>query len=100
MEANKIDYMHTICIDNALVLGLDPTFMGMVVSQGAEVGSLVVPKRDWEEKIGMLVKKDGQFSLFFKLYISRCNIKKMDKIQMPPRTNTMQSKKIKKKPNA
>ena len=63
MEANKIDYMHTICIDNALVLGLDPTFMGMVVSQGAEVGSLVVPKRDWEEKIGMLVKKDGQFSV-------------------------------------
>ena len=63
MEANKIDYVHTICIDNALVLGLDPTFMGMVVGQGAEVGSLVVPKRDWEEKIGMLVKKDGQFAV-------------------------------------
>jgi UDP-N-acetylglucosamine/UDP-N-acetylgalactosamine diphosphorylase len=63
METNHIDYVHTICIDNALVLGLDPTFMGMVVSQNAEVGSLVVPKRDWQEKIGMLVKKDGKYSV-------------------------------------
>lgn len=63
METNNIDYVHTICIDNALVLGLDPTFMGMVVATKAEVGSLVVPKRDWEEKIGMLVKKDGKFSV-------------------------------------
>ena len=48
MEKNNIDYVHTICIDNALVLGLDPRFMGYVVSQQAEVGSLVVPKRDWK----------------------------------------------------
>ena len=63
MEENQIDYVHTICIDNALVLGLDPTFMGMVVTQNAEVGSLVVPKRNWEEKIGMLVKKDGKYAV-------------------------------------
>ena len=63
MEDNGIDYVHTICIDNALVLGLDPAFMGFVVSQNAEVGSLVVPKRDWEEKIGMLVQKDGKFAV-------------------------------------
>ena len=63
METNNIDYVHTICIDNALVLGLDPIFMGMVVSQQSEVGSLVVPKRDWAEPIGMLVRKDGQYSV-------------------------------------
>eukprot|EP00946_MAST-07B_sp_MAST-7B-sp1_P005218 g5218.t1 len=63
MEANGIDYVHTICIDNCLVLGLDPAFMGFVVSQGAEVGSLVVPKRDWSEKIGMLVTKNGRFAV-------------------------------------
>ena len=63
MEANGIDYVHTICIDNSLVLGLDPAFMGFVVSQGAEVGSLVVPKRDWSEKIGMLVTKNGRYAV-------------------------------------
>ena len=53
MQARGTTYVHTICVDNALVRGLDPHFMGYVITQNADVGSLVCPKRDWQEKVNL-----------------------------------------------
>jgi UDP-N-acetylglucosamine/UDP-N-acetylgalactosamine diphosphorylase len=58
-----VEYVHTICIDNILVKALDPAFMGLIVQSKAEVGSLVVKKREWKEPIGMLVLLNGKYAI-------------------------------------
>ena len=63
LKNRGVDYIHTICIDNILVRALDPAFMGLVVTSKAEVGSLTVKKRAWQEPIGMLVKLNGKYAI-------------------------------------
>ena len=63
LAAKGIDYVHTICIDNLLVRALDPEFIGCVITEGADVGSLTVSKRSAQEGLGMLVKLNGKFAI-------------------------------------
>jgi UDP-N-acetylglucosamine/UDP-N-acetylgalactosamine diphosphorylase len=61
MQDRGVDYLHTICVDNALVKPLDPGFLGYCITSNAQVGSLVCPKSHPDEKVGVLCLKNGKW---------------------------------------
>lgn len=55
--------VHVFAVDNAIVRPADPVFMGLCIGQGVDVGSKVCPKAGPHEKVGVLCKVEGRYSV-------------------------------------
>ena len=55
--------MHVFAVDNAIVRAADPAFIGYCIGRGADVGSKACPKAGPHEKVGVLCKRGGRYSV-------------------------------------
>eukprot|EP01097_Dermamoeba_algensis_P005227 TRINITY_DN3318_c0_g1_i1.p1 TRINITY_DN3318_c0_g1~~TRINITY_DN3318_c0_g1_i1.p1 ORF type:complete len:490 (-),score=165.16 TRINITY_DN3318_c0_g1_i1:119-1543(-) len=60
LKKRGIQYLSQYCVDNVLVKVLDPVFIGLCASKGADVGVKVVQKAYPEEAVGVLCLKDDK----------------------------------------
>ncbi len=60
MQREGIDTLSYFQVDNPLVRGIDPTFIGWHVLRGSEMSSKMVPKAYAEEKVGHFCTQRGQ----------------------------------------
>lgn len=60
MQQNGIEYLFYVQIDNPLIGFVDPLFLGNHIHNGAQMSTKVVEKTYPEEKVGLVVKKDGK----------------------------------------
>ncbi|PVU96152.1 hypothetical protein BB559_002498 [Furculomyces boomerangus] len=58
-----VKYFHACGIDNILVRVADPWFIGYSVLKKAETGALGLPKQSWDEKVGVICKKNGKYNV-------------------------------------
>ncbi|KAI8321041.1 nucleotide-diphospho-sugar transferase [Martensiomyces pterosporus] len=58
-----VEHIHSYCVDNCLVRVADPTFIGYAALRGAECGALVVPKKSWDEPVGVICLRNGHYSV-------------------------------------
>lgn len=61
MKAHHVDYVHVVAVDNASCKVADPVFIGYCIHEEVELGNKVVWKSSAEEKVGVVVKKQGQY---------------------------------------
>lgn len=60
MRRRGIEEIFYFQVDNPLVKVADPLFVGLHRSQQAQMSSKVVHKRDFDEKVGVIVEMDGR----------------------------------------
>ncbi|MFU8780600.1 MAG: UTP--glucose-1-phosphate uridylyltransferase [Kiritimatiellia bacterium] len=60
MDQRGVDTLFYFQVDNPLVEIADPVFIGLHLSESADVSVKVCEKRDPGEKIGVVVERDGQ----------------------------------------
>lgn len=60
MKARGVERVFYFQVDNPLVAVADPMFLGLHAAEGADVSLKVCPKRDPEEGLGVVAKRDGQ----------------------------------------
>jgi UDP-N-acetylglucosamine/UDP-N-acetylgalactosamine diphosphorylase len=60
MERRGVQHIFYFQVDNPLVEICDPVFLGYHAASGSEFSSKAVPKRDPEEKVGVLVRRGGR----------------------------------------
>ncbi|MGM5481402.1 MAG: UTP--glucose-1-phosphate uridylyltransferase [Nanobdellota archaeon] len=60
MKQHNIKQIFYFQIDNPLIEMFDPLFLGYHIQNNAEFSTKVVEKTDPEEKVGLVVKKDGK----------------------------------------
>ena len=58
-----VKHLHVIAVDNAIARPADPLFVGACISQKVEIGNKVVWKMNWEEKVGVIAKRNGKTSV-------------------------------------
>ncbi|KAJ2839769.1 UDP-N-acetylglucosamine pyrophosphorylase [Coemansia sp. 'formosensis'] len=58
-----VEHIHSYCVDNCLVRVADPTFIGYAALRGAECGALVVPKKAWNEPVGVICLRNERYSV-------------------------------------
>ncbi|KAJ2781656.1 UDP-N-acetylglucosamine pyrophosphorylase [Coemansia interrupta] len=63
MRERGIEHIHSYCVDNCLVRVADPVFLGYAATLGAECGALVVPKKAWDEPVGVICKRNGLYGV-------------------------------------
>lgn len=63
MSAQGIEEVFYFQVDNPLVRICDPLFLGLHNMQGAQMSSKVIRKRDFEEKVGVVVLVDGKTTI-------------------------------------
>jgi UDP-N-acetylglucosamine/UDP-N-acetylgalactosamine diphosphorylase len=63
MQRRGIDEIFYFQVDNPLVDIADPVFVGYHALARAEMSSKVVPKRNAEEKVGVVAKIDGRYGV-------------------------------------
>lgn len=63
MESHGIEHVHVYCVDNVLVRVADPIFIGFCSSGNHDCGSKVVEKLLPEESVGLIVQKNGKYSV-------------------------------------
>mmetsp|Transcript_14398 Transcript_14398/g.25396 ORF Transcript_14398/g.25396 Transcript_14398/m.25396 type:complete len:347 (-) Transcript_14398:1604-2644(-) len=63
MEKRGIESIHVCSVDNAIARVADPVFVGYCRERKADVGNKGCPKVSWDEKVGVMAKKDGKFSV-------------------------------------
>ena len=63
MRRRGVRGVHAFAVDNAVVLPACPVFLGLCLASGADVGSKVCAKAGPHEKVGVLCKVGGQFSV-------------------------------------
>ncbi|RJP67408.1 MAG: UDPGP type 1 family protein [Candidatus Abyssobacteria bacterium SURF_17] len=56
MQARGIEYIFYFQVDNVLIKMADPLFLGHHIERGAEMSAKVAPKRDPEEKVGVVCR--------------------------------------------
>lgn len=54
---------HVFAVDNAVVKAGDPTFLGFCMGKNADVGSKACPKTGPHEKVGVLCRRGGQYTV-------------------------------------
>ncbi|KAJ2520667.1 UDP-N-acetylglucosamine pyrophosphorylase [Coemansia sp. RSA 2049] len=60
LRKRDVEHIHSYCVDNCLVRVADPTFIGYAALRGAECGALVVPKKAWNEPVGVICMRNGR----------------------------------------
>ncbi|MGN1270446.1 MAG: UTP--glucose-1-phosphate uridylyltransferase [Clostridia bacterium] len=60
MEQRGIEWVFIGSVDNILLKLVDSLLLGLTVSEGNEIGTRTVLKRDPEEKVGVLCKKNNK----------------------------------------
>lgn len=63
MRKEGCKYLHVFSVDNSLCRPADPTFVGLCITRGADVGNKCVWKAHPEEKVGVVAKKGGRPSV-------------------------------------
>ena len=63
MRRRGVRGVHAFAVDNAVVLPACPVFLGLCLASGADVGSKVCAKAGPHEKVGVLCKVGGAFSV-------------------------------------
>jgi UDP-N-acetylglucosamine/UDP-N-acetylgalactosamine diphosphorylase len=63
MKTRGVKYVHVFSVDNAVCKVCDPVFMGYCVGAGADVGNKVVWKVEPDEKVGVIGKRDGKYTV-------------------------------------
>lgn len=63
MEDLGVEEIFTFQVDNPLVKVCDPLFIGLHRIKGAQMSTKVVRKRSFDEKVGVIVKRDGRTCL-------------------------------------
>ncbi|KAJ1935614.1 UDP-N-acetylglucosamine pyrophosphorylase, partial [Linderina pennispora] len=63
LRARGVEHIHSYCVDNCLVRVADPTFVGYAALKGAECGALAVPKKSWDEPVGVICLRNGHYSV-------------------------------------
>jgi UDP-N-acetylglucosamine/UDP-N-acetylgalactosamine diphosphorylase len=61
MKQHGIEYIHSYCVDNILVKVAHPAFIAFCAKSNADLGSLVVPKREPHEKVGVFCTKNNAY---------------------------------------
>ncbi len=61
MKTRGVKYVHAYAVDNALVQVADPVFMGACIGSGAQVGNKSCPKASWDEKVGVMARKNDRY---------------------------------------
>lgn len=60
MANRGIEYLHVFAVDNAICKVADPVFLGLCISRQVPMGNKVVWKESPEEKVGVVMKKQGK----------------------------------------
>ena len=63
MEKKGVNFVHVFSVDNALTRPADPVFLGFCMDQNAQCGNKVVWKNDGHERVGVVVKRNGKYSV-------------------------------------
>jgi UDP-N-acetylglucosamine/UDP-N-acetylgalactosamine diphosphorylase len=63
MKTNGLNVLYYFQVDNVLVDICDPTFLGMHRAHKADMSAKTVYKRDPEEKLGNIGKRDGKYTI-------------------------------------
>jgi len=63
MRKRGVKGVHVFAVDNVIVRAADPTFVGYCDAQGCDMGSKVCAKAGPHEKVGVLCKRDGTYTV-------------------------------------
>jgi UDP-N-acetylglucosamine/UDP-N-acetylgalactosamine diphosphorylase len=63
MARRGVTGVHVFAVDNAVVRAGDPVFLGYCDSRGADVGNKVCPKAGPHEKVGVLARRGGAYTV-------------------------------------
>eukprot|EP01138_Halocafeteria_seosinensis_P003364 gb/GECG01003440.1/.p1 GENE.gb/GECG01003440.1/~~gb/GECG01003440.1/.p1 ORF type:complete len:525 (+),score=77.26 gb/GECG01003440.1/:1-1575(+) len=63
MERRGVKFINAFAVDNPLIRPNDPIFVGHTKETNAEIGAKVAKKEDPEEKVGVLCKSNGKYSV-------------------------------------
>lgn len=59
LQAAGVEYVQCFSVDNILVRVADPRWYGFHKETGADVVAKTIPKRNWQEAVGVVTLKDG-----------------------------------------
>ncbi|CAK0887509.1 unnamed protein product [Prorocentrum cordatum] len=59
LQAKGVEYVQCFSVDNILVRVADPVWYGFQKEAGADVVAKTIPKRNWQEAVGVVTLKDG-----------------------------------------
>ncbi len=79
VEHRGIEYMQIFGVDNILAKFLDPLMIGAMVDTEAAAMSKVVPKRSYDEKVGVFARKNGKYEMVEYIEIGEDLAKRTDK---------------------
>ena len=63
MRRRGVEGVHVFSVDNVIVKVGDPLFLGFCFKQNADVGSKACPKAGPHEKVGVLCKRGGRYTV-------------------------------------
>ena len=63
MQAREIKHIFYFQVDNVLIKIADPVFLGYHIERGAEMSAKVAPKRDPEEKVGVVCRVGSEIAV-------------------------------------
>lgn len=63
MQSRGIKHIFYFQVDNVLIKIADPVFLGYHIERGAEMSAKAVPKRDPEEKVGVVCRADSRLTV-------------------------------------
>ena len=63
MKTRGIKGVHVFSVDNVIIKVGDPVFLGFCYTRGADVGSKACPKAGPHEKVGVLCKRGGRYTV-------------------------------------
>jgi UDP-N-acetylglucosamine/UDP-N-acetylgalactosamine diphosphorylase len=63
MRKRGVEGVHVFSVDNVIIKVGDPLFLGFCYKRGADVGSKACPKAGPHEKVGVLCKRGGRYTV-------------------------------------
>lgn len=63
LKSAGVKYLHVFSVDNALCRPADPRFAGFCISRGADCGNKCVWKASPDEKVGVVARRGGRYSV-------------------------------------
>jgi UDP-N-acetylglucosamine/UDP-N-acetylgalactosamine diphosphorylase len=63
MKNRGIEWVFIGAVDNVLLKNVDPLLIGLTIKNGTQIGTKTVLKRDPQEKVGVLCKKNGKIKV-------------------------------------